>query len=136
MQFDRKQYIEWVARTSPDIEFSGVTVVTRDKTGQLSTLPILSTEGICHHDDPTNVLHFDSCCTGGRAAAFRAGSQNSIVLAGHSWVGTVRPVSIQRFRHWSMLLRALQMQVRIMAPSQRNFRSRQPALVCQPALVY
>jgi hypothetical protein len=31
MEFDRKQYIEWGARTSPDIEFSGVTVLTRDE---------------------------------------------------------------------------------------------------------
>jgi len=35
MQFDRKQYIEWVARTSPDIEFSGVTVPTRDEDGAI-----------------------------------------------------------------------------------------------------
>ena len=33
MQFDRKQYIEWVARTSPDIEFSGV--LTRDEDGAI-----------------------------------------------------------------------------------------------------
>jgi hypothetical protein len=31
MQLDRKQYIERVARTSPDIEFSGVTGLTRDE---------------------------------------------------------------------------------------------------------
>jgi hypothetical protein len=72
MQFDRKQYIEWVARTSPDIEFPGVTVLTRDEEGQLSTSPTLSTqERICHHDDQTNVLHFDSCWSGGGAAACR-----------------------------------------------------------------
>ena len=35
MQFDRKQFIEWVARTSPDIEFSGVTVLTRDEAGAI-----------------------------------------------------------------------------------------------------
>jgi len=35
MQFDRRQYIEWVARTSPDSEFSGVTVLTRDEDGAI-----------------------------------------------------------------------------------------------------
>ena len=35
MQFDRKQYIEWVVHTSPDIEFSRVTVLTRDEDGAI-----------------------------------------------------------------------------------------------------
>jgi len=35
MQLDRKQYIEWVARTSPDIEFSDVTGLTRDEDGAI-----------------------------------------------------------------------------------------------------
>ena len=48
---------------------------------QLSTSATLSTqERICHHDEQTNVLHFDSCWSGGAAAACRR-PQSELVKA-------------------------------------------------------
>ncbi len=53
------------------------------------------------------------------------------VLVGHSWAGTVISEAgvDPKVSALVYVLRALPMQVRIMAPLQRNFRSRQPALV-------